>query len=98
ASLINLIEGAPTPTEKGYVLPQSDKPMSIENHKNFKEPRAVCHLARSTGRKITSLSLPAVSGLAALHTLRAKVGSSAVNYVFAAHKFCVKRIFLILFA
>jgi hypothetical protein len=46
--LINLIEGAPTPTEKGYVLPQSDKPMSIENHKNFKEPRAVCHLARST--------------------------------------------------
>jgi len=42
-----LIEGAPTPTEKGYVLPQSDKPMSIENHKNFKEPRAVCHLARS---------------------------------------------------
>ncbi len=50
------------------------------------------------GWKITSLSLPAVSGLAALHTLRAKVGSSAVNYVFAAHKFCVKRIFLILFA
>ncbi|HEY9431686.1 MAG TPA: hypothetical protein VI260_09535, partial [Blastocatellia bacterium] len=46
---INLIEGAPTPTEKGYVLPQSDKPMSIENHKNFKEPRAVCHLARSPG-------------------------------------------------
>jgi hypothetical protein len=37
-------------------------------------------------------------GLAALHTLRAKVGSSAVNYLFASRKFCVKRIFLILFA
>jgi len=33
-------------------------------------------------------------GLKALHTLRDKVGYSAVNYLFAAHKFCVKRIFL----
>jgi hypothetical protein len=37
-------------------------------------------------------------GLAALHTLRDKVGYSAVNYLFAAHKFCVNRIFLTLFA
>jgi hypothetical protein len=59
--LINLIEGAPTPTEKGYVLPQSDKPMSIENHKNFKEPRAVCHLARSPGLGINLYSLPVVT-------------------------------------
>ena len=75
------------------------------------DPEVVTYKAPGRYRSLYRTNSPAVSalaalryekakrrGLAALHTLRAKVGSSVVNSLFAAHKFCVKRIFLILFA